>query len=247
MFNSTQPKAYSSSFIFIELKGGVMTHWMCTTCGYYLQSAMAPDLCPSCKQVCAFNDVTCYDAECGGEQNIDHLLVGSTLRNLKGVPDPAAKPKPMPLPTETLPLVEILRGLNEQEKQQLKGLGRLESYEPNAVIFNEGAEARKFYLVEEGQVAVESMLDRGMRFPISVVSVGQAFGWSALVPPHVYTATVVALSNIRVIAIEREKLLNQMQANTSLGLTIMQNVASMISSRLRSLELALVGFLQKDR
>jgi hypothetical protein len=230
-----------------SLKGGVMTHWMCTTCGYYLQGAMVPDLCPSCRHACVFNDVTCYHSECGGEQNIDPLLVGSTLRNLKGVPGAEAKPKPMPLPTETLPLVEILRGLIEQEKEQFKGLGRRELFEPNAVIFNEGADARKFYLVEEGQVAVESLLAKGMRFPISVVSVGQAFGWSALVPPHLYTATVVALSNIRVIAIDRERLLAQMQANTSFGLTIMRNVASMISSRLRSLEFTLVGFLQKDR
>jgi hypothetical protein len=224
-----------------------MTHWMCTTCGYYLQAAKVPDRCPSCRQVCAFNDVTCYRGECGGEQNIDPLLVGSTLRNLKGVPEAATKPKPMPLPTETLPLVEILRGLNEQEKLQFKGWGRMEHYERNDVIFHEGAEARKFYLVEEGQVAVESLLARGMRFPISVVYVGQAFGWSALVPPHVYTATVVALSNIRVIAIERERLLTQMLAHTSFGLTIMQNVASMISLRLRSLESTLIGFLQQDR
>jgi hypothetical protein len=224
-----------------------MTHWMCTTCGYYLQGATAPDLCPSCRHVCAFNDVTCYHTECGGEQNIDPLLVGSTLRNLKGVPGAAAKPIPMPLPTETLPLVDILKGLNGQEKQQFKGLGRMEHYEPNTVIFNEGAEARKFYLVEEGQAAVESVLARGMRFPISLVSTGQAFGWSALVPPHLYTATVVALSDLRVLAIERERLLAKMQTNTSFGLTIMQNVASMISSRLRSLEFTLIGFLQKDR
>ena len=224
-----------------------MTHWMCTTCGYYLQAAMAPDLCPSCRLKCAFNDVTCYNNECGGEHNIDPVLVGRTLRNLQGVTATASEPKPMPLPTETLPLVEILRGLIEQEKEQFKGLGRVEQYESNAVIFNEGAEARKFYLVEEGQAAVESLLDRGMRIPTVVVSAGQAFGWSALVPPHVYTATVVALSNLKVIAIEREKLLAQMQANTSFGLTIMQNVASMISSRLRSLEFTLMGFLQKDR
>jgi len=224
-----------------------MTHWMCTTCGYYLQGAMAPDLCPSCRLECAFNDVTCYHSECKGEQNIDPLLVGRTLGNLKGVPGVASKPKPMPLPTESLPLVEILRGLIEQEKEEFKGLGRVEHYEPNTVIFNEGEDARKFYLVEEGHVAVESLLAKGMRFPISVVSVGQAFGWSALVPPHLYTATVVARSNLRVIAIERERLLTQMQANTSFGLTIMQNVASMISSRLRSLEFTLMGLLQKDR
>ena len=223
-----------------------MTHWMCTACGYYVQTATPPDPCPSCKQASVFNDVTCYRFECGGTRTIDPSRVGSTLRNLKGAPRSATEPKAIPLPTEALPLAEFLSGLGGKEKQQLKDLGRVERYEADAVIFNEGAEARRFYLVEEGQVAIESQLARGMLSPTSIVSAGQAFGWSALVPPHLYTATVVALSDTRVIAIERDRLLARMQANPSFGLTIMQNVAGMISSRLRSLELAWMGFCQKN-
>lgn len=224
-----------------------MTHWMCTACGYYLQSDVSPNPCPSCRQASIFNDVTCYRPECGGDLNIDPMLVGSTLGNLKGASEPAAGPKPVPLPAESLAVLEILRGLDEAEKQLLKSLGRVEDYGPNSVIFNEGEEARKFYLVEEGQVAVKSQAARGMLFPISVVSVGQAFGWSALVSPHLYAATVVALSKTRAIAIDRESLLAQMRATPSFGLKIMENVASMISSRLRSLEMAMLGLLQKDR
>jgi CRP-like cAMP-binding protein len=225
-----------------------MTHWMCTTCGYYLQGLTPPERCPSCSQACAFNDVTCYRPECGGEGNIDPLLVGSTLRILKGGPEPAVKPKTTPpLPSEAFPLVEIMGRLSEPERQQVRSLGRIEYYEPGAVICAEGAEARKFYLVEEGQVTVESRLARGMRFPISVVSLGQAFGWSALVRPHLYTAAVAALSPTKVIAIERETLLAVMQANPGMGLIIMQNVASIASARLRNLELALIGLLQQGR
>ena len=223
-----------------------MAHWMCTSCGYYLQTAMLPDRCPSCRQESPFNDVTCYHPDCGGEHNIDPMLIGSTLRNLRGVPRLEAKSKPLPLSMETIPIVEILKGLNDQEKRYLKGLGRPERYESNVVIFNEGAEARTFYLVEEGRVAVESRLTKGMLFPLSIVSGGQAFGWSALVPPHLYTATIVTLSGTQVVAIDREVMLHAMQTDTSFGLKIMQNVAGMISSRLRSLELALVGLLQND-
>ena len=107
------------------------------------------------------------------------------------------------------------------------------------------AEARKLYLVEEGRVAVESQVARGMRFPISIVYPGQAFGWSALVPPYVYTATVIALSRTRVIAIEQKALLAMMQADPSLGFTVMQNVACIVGSRLRTLEMQLVGLLQQ--
>jgi hypothetical protein len=247
-----------------------MAHWMCTTCGYYLQALAPPDRCPSCEQVCAFNDVTCYRPECGGDQNIDPLVVGSTLGVLKGGPRPAAEPKPTPPSPGTIPLVEILRGrnvndkedlnqlsfwamsqvdllngLSKEQRQRVKSLGRIEHYEPDVVICTEGATAQKLYLVEEGRVAVESHVARGMRFPISIVYAGQGFGWSALVPPYVYTATVTALSKTRGIAIEREDLLTMMQANPSLGFSIMQNVACIVGSRLRAVELALAGLFNQ--
>ncbi|MCX8126811.1 MAG: hypothetical protein N3E40_06735, partial [Dehalococcoidia bacterium] len=57
-----------------------MTHWMCTKCGYLITAETPPDRCPSCHVPCQFNNVTCYYPECGGEENIDPILVGATLR-----------------------------------------------------------------------------------------------------------------------------------------------------------------------
>ena len=224
-----------------------MTHWMCTTCGYYLQGPQPPNRCPSCNQVCAFNDVTCYRPDCGGESNVDPLLVGATLGTLTGVKAPQAKPKIAHTPVESVPIAEIMSGLNDTQRQKIRSLGRVETYEQNAVICTEDDESRKLYLVEEGQVAVQSELGRGMRIPITIVSEGQAFGWSVLVPPYKLTATVTASSKARVLAIEREPLLSLMKADPALGLTIMQNVASIISSRLRNLELEMVGLVQRTR
>jgi len=244
-----------------------MAHWMCTTCGYYLQSTAPPERCPSCREGCAFNDVTCYRRECGGEQNIDPLVVGSTLKILKGGPQLAAKPTPThsldPLPLVKIlkggnaeedlkglsfwpiPEIDILKGLNEEQKRQIRNLGRIEHYEPNAVICTEGEKAHTLWLVEEGRVAVESRLVVGLQFPVSIVGGGQAFGWSALVSPYVYTATVVALYKTKVIAIEQEALLSMMRATSPLGLTIMENVASIVASRLRAVELALSGMFRQ--
>jgi CRP-like cAMP-binding protein/rubredoxin len=222
-----------------------MTHWMCTTCGYYYQGPAPLDKCPGCNLVCAFNDVTCYRPDCGGESNVDPLLVGATLGTLAGLRAPQAKPRISHTPVESVPIAEIMSGLSEKQREKVRNLGRIETYEKNAVICNEGDESRKLYLVEEGQVAVQSELGRGMRIPITIVSEGQAFGWSVLVPPHKLTATVTASSKTKVLAIEREPLLSLMKADPSLGLTIMQNIASIIGSRLRNLELEMVGLVQR--
>ena len=97
------------------------------------------------------------------------------------------------------------------------------------------------------ELRIDKVGVRGLRFPIMAVSPGQAFGWSALVFPHQYTATALSLTRVRAIAIPTEAMLEMMRANPALGLAIMEKVASIVASRVRSLELALAGLLQKDR
>ena len=222
-----------------------MAHWMCTNCGYHLQAASPPERCPGCQQACPFNNVTCYHPECGGEGNIDPLLVGATLKALAGTPQ-QARSRAVPA-MEALPTVYIFGSLTEEQRQRVGSLERAETYEAGAVICKQGAEARRLYLVEEGQVAVECELQNGKRIPISSVSAGGAFGWSALVRPYLFTATVVALSRTRVRAIEREALLALMRSDSRMGLLIMQDIASITASRLRNLELEMIGLLQGRR
>jgi len=222
-----------------------MGHWMCVTCGYYLQGPQPPNRCPSCSQVCVFNDVTCYRPECGGESNVDPLLVGATMGTLAGLKTIPAKQTITHTTVESVPIAKIFSGLTEKQRDKVRNLGRIETYEQNAVICKEGDESRKLYLVEKGQVAVQSELGKGLRIPITVVSEGQAFGWSALVPPYRLTATVTAASKTQVLSIEREPVLLLMKDDTAVGYTIIQNIAGIVASRLRNLELEMIGLVQR--
>jgi CRP-like cAMP-binding protein/rubredoxin len=218
-----------------------MMHWMCRTCGYYLQSPEPPNRCPGCNQVCAFNNVTCYRPECGGDSNVDPLLVGGTLGALTHEKAPRPESTTVSTAVKPMPVPEIFSGLNDKQRKWMRSLGYFENYERNAVICREGEESRKLYIVEEGQVAVQPELGRGMRVPITILSEGQTFGWSVLVPPYELVATVTASSKTKVLAIERKALLSLMEADSVLGLTIMRNLAGIIASRVRNLEQELAG------
>jgi len=222
-----------------------MAHWMCTNCGYHLQATSPPERCPGCQQACLFNNVTCYHPECGGEGNIDQLLVRATLKAVAVTPQQAESGAGPVM--EALPTGYIFGSLTEEQRRRVKSLETSEAYKVNTIICKQGAEAHKLYLVEEGEVAVECELQNGKRIPISSVSAGGAFGWSALVRPYQFTATVVALSRTRVRAIEREALLALMRSDSRMGLLIMQDIASITASRLRNLELEMIGLLQGRR
>jgi CRP-like cAMP-binding protein len=223
-----------------------MTHWMCVNCGYYLQTDQPPDHCPNCKQACVFSNVTCYRPDCGGERNIDPLLVGSALANLtltnvehKASQASAVKETPAPI-------TEILFGLSDAQKKKVRALGKQEIYDQGAIISRKGDVSPRLYLVEEGQAAVEAELRPGMNVPLTTVTEGQAFGWSVLVPPNILTATVAALSRVKVLAIEREPLMELFKSDPALGLIIMQNLASIIANRLHNVELEMTGLLKQS-
>jgi CRP-like cAMP-binding protein len=170
--------------------------------------------------------------------------MGNTLKLLKGVSAPATKPPPSLPSSEDIHAVDILSGLLEEQRQRFRSLGSIENYDTSSAIFLEGTEARRLYIVEKGQVAITAQLVRGKRLPISIINPGYAFGWSALVTPYRYTASATAVFKARVLAFEREALLSMMHANPLLGLTIMQNIASTVASRLRTVEMVLAGMLR---
>jgi hypothetical protein len=221
-----------------------MTHWMCINCGYYLQTEQTPDRCPSCKQACAFTNVTCYRPDCGGERNIDPLVVGAIMGNLgKSRTSEAKTPS---LTKETYyPTLKILDGLDEIQKAKVKKLGNVEIYEPGAVICREGEKSSKLYLIEEGQAIIQSKLGTTSSIPLTTVSEDQAFGWSSLVPPYILNGTVSANEKTTVLAIENKSLLSLMHSDPSLGCTIMQNIAGTIALRLRNVELEMVGLINQ--
>jgi rubredoxin len=48
--------------------------WKCSLCGYTVQLAVPPEICPDCHRTCAFTEVTCYTPECGGPGKLDQTI-----------------------------------------------------------------------------------------------------------------------------------------------------------------------------
>ncbi len=72
-----------SPFRIFEKEVIQMTQWQCTNCGYTFGAEATPEKCPSCQQVCTFNNVTCYIPDCGGPGNVDPRLMGKQEKPVK--------------------------------------------------------------------------------------------------------------------------------------------------------------------
>jgi hypothetical protein len=222
-----------------------MTHWMCTVCGFLVSVEGPPCDCPSCKQACTFNDVTCYRPECGGEQNVDPLLVGATLRaigsdNKGSARGGAGQGGALREKSEVVPL---FRGMKEEQKEKVLALGVEETIPSDTAIFSEGDEAKALYIVKKGRVAIKALLQGGKWAPVCAVSSGEIFGWSCLVPPYVFTASATSLEETLITSFSAAKLRDLFTREPGIGYFMMQNVAELITSRLKNVRLELLGIV----
>lgn len=129
--------------------------------------------------------------------------------------------------------------LTDEELGQVIPLCYRETFPQGYLIGQEGCEARGFYLVESGCVSLEMTVRWGpggtsWQWPMEVVTEGEAFGWSALVKPHILTASMRALVTTEVIAIDGAALRALFIAYPRIGWVVMEETARIISFRLRS-------------
>lgn len=222
-----------------------MTHWMCTVCGFLVSVEDAPCDCPHCKQACTFNDVTCKRAECGGEDNVDPLLVGATLRAIgdhsrkKKAPSPAIEAESPEKPDVPF----IFNGLSDEQREKVFAIGESETIPSDTNIFSQGDEANKLYIVERGRVAIKALLKEGKWAPVCAVSRGDVFGWSCLVPPYRLTASATSIEETVVTSFHAERLRELFTQEPGAGYHMMQNVAELITSRLKNIRLELLGIV----
>lgn len=118
---------------------------------------------------------------------------------------------------------------------EILGQGALEiTFQPGEVIFGEGEPANRFYLVEEGQLALEAHAPNRGDILIQKISKGDVLGWSWLFPPFVWHFQARALDQTTVIALNGARLLVSCEENHDFGYELMKRVAQVVIQRLEA-------------
>lgn len=131
---------------------------------------------------------------------------------------------------------ELFKGLPAREGMEIRALGSRVQVPSGAELFQLGSIAECVYVVERGRI----VLTLPMRLKEHTEDVlidergpGQAFGWSALIPPHRFTLKATAPLDSEVLAIPRQALLDYFQAHPEAGLVVTRNVAEITGRRLQ--------------
>lgn len=138
------------------------------------------------------------------------------------------------------------------EDNELKAVAMIaeeQTYAKDDEIIQADTPADKLYFLEEGSASnyfiVEDLKGNKKELFIDHINPGEIFGFSALIEPHVYTATVRAEKESRIIKIEGMALRALCQFDPHLSCGLYQATAKVIMQRLKDTRVLLAAAVAK--
>jgi len=133
---------------------------------------------------------------------------------------------------EELKRYEIFAEMDLTELKLLSAMAEERKAREGDELIRIGSPARTLYILQEGGLMVVFPDGRA----ITLHKPGRVVGWSALVSPTHYTASVTCLTDSILIAFPGSELLRLVQRNVAFGTKIMRKISQVLSRRLPFLQ-----------
>ncbi|UCG21877.1 MAG: cyclic nucleotide-binding domain-containing protein [Deltaproteobacteria bacterium] len=133
---------------------------------------------------------------------------------------------------EELKRYEIFAEMDLTELKLLSAMAEERKAREGDELIRIGSPARTLYILQEGGLMVVFPDGRA----ITLHKPGRVVGWSALVSPTHYTASVTCLTDSILIAFPGSELLRLVQRNVAFGTKIMRKISEVLSRRLPFLQ-----------
>lgn len=134
----------------------------------------------------------------------------------------------------------FFENIDENYLNLLVGCASNVRFKSDEIIFREGEEANKFYIIREGAVAVDIHAPGRDKITIDTLGDGEVLGWSWLVPPYHWRFDARAQKNIRAIALDGKCLREKCEENHDLGYELLKRFSNIIEQRLQATRLQLL-------
>lgn len=122
----------------------------------------------------------------------------------------------------------------------LAGCATERTFGPGEFILREGEHAATFYLLLQGNVAVETFVPGRGPITIQTLHAGDVLGWSWLFPPYRWHFDARALTPVTALEFNGACLRQQCDDDPALGYDVMKRVAQTIIQRLQATRLQLM-------
>jgi CRP-like cAMP-binding protein len=126
--------------------------------------------------------------------------------------------------------------------KKLASLAREMSFSPGDILDRKGELGKALYLIEEGEVVIETEVIEQGYVPVNRLGPGEFFGWSSLFPPERKMGQTRAVKPTRVIAFSAESIRAAMKADHTLEYGIVRRAGKAMIDRIKAARQQLAEF-----
>jgi CRP-like cAMP-binding protein len=139
--------------------------------------------------------------------------------------------------------VPFFKNLSKEDVELLSKKFSPVSFPADTVIFSQGDHAKHLYILLSGQVSIRFKPHDGEIIPVSDISPGDVFGWSAALGRDVYTSCAVTTSDSEALSIQGKDLRDLCKTHPETGVLILERLAAVIAERLKNTHQKVVELL----
>ena len=136
------------------------------------------------------------------------------------------------MPGVSIRSIPLFQGLTQAEADYFAAAAEEVHYQAGELLLAAGNPTDSLYYVVKGEITARVHDTNRMPTMVSVIAPGHMAGWSALVPPHIATASLSALTDLHAVRFDGQRMRELCEANPRLGLVVMRNLGTVISERL---------------
>lgn len=133
---------------------------------------------------------------------------------------------------EELKKINVLDRLTQPMLEELQPLTQLNLFGEQHVIYEEGQEAKHFYMLLKGKVILEVEAAELIMISLEAIKPGYSFGWSALYPGSKYKTYAICVEPCEMMAVPGGRFLELLEENHTLGYRFMRGVSGILKARI---------------
>lgn len=139
--------------------------------------------------------------------------------------------------------IKFFENYTGEQLQKIASVSTVKEFKVKEIIFEQYDELTEIYVLLQGSLSLGISLPKDKRIHLGTIEEGQLFSWSAIFPPYISTAWVMAVTPAQVIAIDARKLNAEIEQDCDFGYKTMSKIAQTISHRLSDTRFQLMNQL----